>query len=132
MITFYRNFTIHFPHPILYRLCYLSIPLYYVYKIPLIGNLLRFLVPASRQRDPQERVLDTFDEYSPRYASRHAFPEIYRWFLEAGMRDIYVADPPIHAVGQLPVPEGDDEALWREAIRSVRRANAGANIRSNA
>ena len=48
------------------------------------------------------------------------------------MRDIYVADPPIHAVGQLPVPEGDDEALWREAIRSVRRANAGANIRSNA
>jgi ubiquinone/menaquinone biosynthesis C-methylase UbiE len=132
MISFYRNVTIHIPHPILYRLCYLSVPLYYIYKIPLIGNLLRFLVPASRQRDPQERILDTFDEYSPRFASRHAFPEVYRWFLEAGMRDIYVADPPIHAMGRLPGPGRDDEALWREALRSVRKTNAGEDIRASA
>jgi SAM-dependent methyltransferase len=130
MITFYRNITIHIPHPILYKLCYLSVPLYYAYKIPLIGNLLRFLVPASRQRDAHERILDTFDEYSPRYASRHAFPEVYRWFLEAGLRDIYIADPPIHAVGRRPHPEHDDEALWRAAMRTA-HANS-SNAQSNA
>jgi ubiquinone/menaquinone biosynthesis C-methylase UbiE len=132
MITFYRNITIHIPHAILYKLCYLSIPLYYAYRIPLLGNLLRFLVPASRQRDPRERVLDTFDEYSPRYASRHAFPEVYRWFLEAGMRDIYIADPPIHAVGRLPSPEADDERLWREAVRSVMKDKARQEPRPTA
>ncbi len=125
MITFYRNFTIHIPHSILYRLCYLSVPLYYAYKIPLLGNLLRFLVPASRQRDPQERILDTFDEYSPRYASRHAFPEVYRWFLEAGLRDIYIADPPIHAVGRRPYTDHDDASLWRAALSSVKVTSSG-------
>ena len=132
MITFYRNFTVHIPHPILYKLCYLSIPLYYAYKVPLIGNLLRFLVPASRQRDAQERVLDTFDEYSPRYASRHAFPEAYRWFLEAGMRDVYIADPPIHAVGRLPSPNGDDERLWRTALRSAKGISAASDAQLSA
>jgi ubiquinone/menaquinone biosynthesis C-methylase UbiE len=121
MITLYRKLTIHLPYPVLYKLCYLAIPLYYAYKIPLIGNLLRFLVPASRQRDSQERVLETFDEYSPRYASRHAFPEVYRWFLEAGLRDIYIADPPIHAVGRRPSSTGADDRLWREALRTAKQ-----------
>ena len=118
-------------HPILYRLCSLSIPLYYAYKIPLLGNLLRFLLPASRQRDPMERVLDTFDEYSPRYASRHAFPEVYRWFLEAGLRDIYIADPPVHAVARRPLPDGDDDTLWRVALQTT-KASSASGVRSNA
>ena len=34
------------------------------------------------------RVLNTFDAYSPRYASTHHWSEIYNWFKEANLENI--------------------------------------------
>ena len=65
MMDVYRRVTVHLPHRLLYALCFLSVPLYYLYEVPLLGNLLRVVVPMSRQRDARERVLETFDNYSP-------------------------------------------------------------------
>ena len=102
MITFYRHFTPHIPKRLLYAFCRLARPMYYAYKIPILGNLLRFLIPMSRQKNPRFRVLETFDEYAPRYASRHPFPEVFDWFRKAGFTDIRIFDPPVRAIGTLP------------------------------
>jgi SAM-dependent methyltransferase len=102
VVNVYRRLTVHLPHPILHALCYIAVPLYYVYKVPLLGNLLRVLIPVSRQRDARERVLETFDEYSPRYQSRHTFPEVHGWFVEAGLTDIRIFDPPVTVIGRRP------------------------------
>jgi SAM-dependent methyltransferase len=99
-VEFYRIFTPRLPHPVLYALCWLAVPMYYIYKIPLVGNAMRVLLPMSRQRDARERVLETFDDYSPPHASRHTFPEVHGWFVEAGFTDIRIYDPPIRIVGR--------------------------------
>ncbi len=98
----YRRVTVRLPHPLLYGLCFLAVPLYYVYKVPLLGNLLRVLLPMSRQPDARERVLETFDAYSPRYQSTHTFPEVHGWFVEAGLTDIRILDPPVTVLGRRP------------------------------
>ena len=33
-------------------------------------------------------LLNTFDAYSPKYASTHTFPEVYNWFRNAGLEKI--------------------------------------------
>jgi len=98
----YRRLTVHLPHRLLYGLSFVAIPLYYVYKVPLLGNLLRVLLPVSRQRNAWERVLETFDAYSPRYQSKHTFPEVHGWFVEAGLTDIRIFEPPVTVVGRRP------------------------------
>jgi SAM-dependent methyltransferase len=98
----YRHVTVHLPHRLLYGLCFVAVPLYYVYKVPLLGNLLRVLVPVSRQRDARERVPETFDYFLPRYQSKHTFPEVHGWFVEAGLTDIRIFDPPVRIVGRQP------------------------------
>lgn len=96
----YRRITVHLPHRLLHVLCFVAIPMYYVYKVPILGNLLRVVVPTSRQRSARERVLETFDQYSPRYQSKHTFPEVHGWFVEAGLRDIRIFDPPVTVIGR--------------------------------
>jgi len=101
MMNLYRRFTVHLPERLLYGLCLLAGPLHYVYKIPVLGNVLRVLFPISRQSEWRVRVLETFDEYAPRYAWRHTFPEVHGWLVAAGLKDIRIYDPPILAVGWL-------------------------------
>lgn len=103
MISLYRKLTVHLPSRLLHAICYLAIPMYYVYRIPLIGNLARFLLPMSRQKDPMVRVQETFDEYSPYYAWRHTFPEVHQWFLDVGIVDNAIYDPPILATGRMSI-----------------------------
>lgn len=40
-----------------------------------------------------------FDWYIPKYHSKHRYPEVTRWFREAGFSDLYVADGPICVAG---------------------------------
>ena len=82
----------------LYALCFVSVPLYYIYKIPIIGHLLRNLFPISMQKKWDWRVLDTFDWYSPKYQSKHRYPEVCAWFKEADLQNIELYEPPV-AVG---------------------------------
>jgi ubiquinone/menaquinone biosynthesis C-methylase UbiE len=106
MRNLYRNVTPKLSMKLLYSICLLAAPMYYVYKIPLIGNIMQILLPMSRQKHYRLRILETFDEYAPKYAWRHTFPQVHQWFVDAGMKDNAIYDPPIRATGVLPVDHG--------------------------
>ncbi len=95
----WRAITTRLPKRFLYSLCYLSVPLYYLYRIPGIGHLLRNLFPISMQKRRTWRVLDTFDWYSPKYQSKHTYPEVFSWFREAGLRQLMLYEPPVAVRG---------------------------------
>jgi len=106
----YRKVTRRMPSRLLHTLCYGSIPLYGVHqvlrKIPGIGRpmsgALAYMVPMSFNRDPQWRVLDTFDWYSPWYQSKHTYEEVFRWFESCGLDDLRVIEQPIAVQGHKP------------------------------
>lgn len=86
---------------LLYILCWLAVPAYYMYKTPVLGKLIfHFLPPVSMEPYWEDRVLDTFDWYSPTYQWKHTYPEIYRWFQEANLTDIHVLDVPVSMWGR--------------------------------
>jgi SAM-dependent methyltransferase len=78
----WRKLTTRVPHRAIYYLSSLSIPLYYLYKLPFLGLGLRFIFPMSQHPNPRWRWLDTFDWYTPKYQHKHTWPEVYRWYLE--------------------------------------------------
>ncbi|MGD1100588.1 MAG: methyltransferase domain-containing protein [Terriglobia bacterium] len=82
-----RFFTTRLPSRWLYALCHVAIPVYYLYRIPIFYPL-RLLTKIAMHPDPEWRVLDTFDWYSPRYQWKHTYPEVQRWFEEAGFENL--------------------------------------------
>lgn len=122
----YRKVTRRMPPRMLHRLCYGTIPLYGVHKvlrkIPLIGRptsgVLGYLVPMSFNHNPEWRVLDTFDWYSPWYQSKHTYEEVFRWFESCGLEDLRVIEQPIAVQGRRPVsPQASAPAYEPEAER---------------
>jgi SAM-dependent methyltransferase len=96
-----RTITKRMSPKVLYRFCYLAVPAYYLYKIPVLGKLLfHFLPPISKEPYWEDRVLDTFDWYSPFYQWKHTYPEVHRWFKEAKLADIHLLDVPVSAWGK--------------------------------
>lgn len=98
----YRRFTVRMPSRLLHALCHVSIPMYYVSKIPVVGPLLWAVFPSSLHPKSRWRVLDTFDWYSPRYQSKHTYPEVYRWFISEGLQEIRLLDIPVAVRGTKP------------------------------
>ncbi len=84
----WRKATVRIPHRIIYYVAALSIPLYYLYKIPGIGLGFRFVFPMSQHPNPRWRWLDTFDWYTPKYQHKHTWPEVYSWYLANSFREI--------------------------------------------
>jgi len=107
----YRKVTRRLPQKLLYKLCYGVIPLYGVHqvlrKIPLVGRpasaVIAWVVPMSFNKDPEWRVLDTFDWYSPWYQSKHSYEEVFRWFESCGLEDLRVEGEPISVNGRRPL-----------------------------
>jgi ubiquinone/menaquinone biosynthesis C-methylase UbiE len=83
---YYRRITPFIPKRILYALSHLAVPLYWTYKIPVLGVLINLIIPYSTDPNGRWRILDTFDWYSPRYQWKHTYPEVADWFKEAGLR----------------------------------------------
>ena len=106
----YRHLTRRMSPETLHRICYATVPLYGVHqvlkKIPLLGRpasgMLAYMVPMSFNPDPQWRVLDTFDWYSPWYQSKHTYEEVFRWFESSGLEDLHVANRPVSVRGVKP------------------------------
>lgn len=98
----YRRVTVRMPRRLLHTLCHAAIPWYHACRLPLVGPLLWTLFPISLHPNPDWRVLDTFDWYSPRYQSLHTFPEVYRWFRSEGFVDITLLDFPLAVAGTRP------------------------------
>ena len=121
----YRKITRRMPPRLLHALCYGTIPLYGFHqvlrKIPLVGRpssgVLRMLLPMSFNSDPQWRVLDTFDWYSPWYQSKHTYEEVFRWFESCGLEDLSVGEIPIAVRGRKPglARKGSSQEIAAEA-----------------
>lgn len=99
---FWRKFTTRMPKKFLYYLAHLAIPLYYFYRLPIIGLLGKALFPISLHPDPEWRVLDTFDCYSPVYQSYHTHWSVYEWFRESGLTEVGVLEPGVSFIGSKP------------------------------
>ncbi|MCK5605498.1 class I SAM-dependent methyltransferase [Candidatus Pacearchaeota archaeon] len=95
-----RRVTTRIPKRVLYLLSYLSVPLYYIYKIPLIGHLLRNTLVISMRDNWKWRVLETFDWYGPTYQWKHRYPEVFQWYRSNGLEVIHLSEPPIGIVGR--------------------------------
>ena len=87
---FWRKITVRLPRRLLHYLCFLSVPLYYVYRLPLIGQILKAVFVISMRPEWKLRWLDTFDWYSPKYQSKHTHAEVFQWFDRMGLRDIKI------------------------------------------
>jgi len=98
----WRSITTRLPKQLLYYLCFISVPLYFLYRIPLIGHICRAVFVIPMIPSWRWRVLDTFDWYSPRYQSKHTHWEVFRWFEDEGMTDIKVLPGEITMLGRKP------------------------------
>ena len=76
-----------------------SIPLYYLYRVPVLGHALRLVCPVSRHPHWKWRWLDTFDWYTPTYQWKFLYPEVFRWFRANGFHDVEIFDDPIRMRG---------------------------------
>jgi SAM-dependent methyltransferase len=100
---FYRRITTRMPCRLLWLLCHAAVPLYHVNRIPLVGWASRMVLPISHHPRASWRVLDTFDWYSPRFQSRHTYPEVYRWFREERLEDVQLHPTPVSVSGRRPL-----------------------------
>jgi SAM-dependent methyltransferase len=91
----FRVVTTRLPRQVVYYLSAAAVPLYFLHRLPLVGRLSQALLPTNVHPHWRWRWLDTFDWYTPRYQWKHRYPEVLRWFREAGFSDLYVADEPI-------------------------------------
>ena len=82
--TVLRKITVKMPKKLLYYLTYIAVPLYYVPGRSALFPLMQF----SLHKNAKWRWLDTFDWYSPTFAWRHTYPEVYDWFKKEGLKDI--------------------------------------------
>ena len=110
---FWRSITTRLPSRLLYALCLLEVPYYYLRKIPGFGKVMHMLLPGgifhaipptNDHARVSEHVLDTFDWYSPKYQSKHTYPEVFQWFEEAGLERIRVNSVPVALSGRKPIP----------------------------
>ena len=99
----WRRLTTKLPERLVYMACHLAIPLYYIYRIPILGKVGSAFWPISLHPDAEWRVLDTFDCYTPEYQFYHTHFEVYRWFLEAGLTEIAVLEPGVSFIGTRPL-----------------------------
>jgi 2-polyprenyl-3-methyl-5-hydroxy-6-metoxy-1,4-benzoquinol methylase len=99
--TFYRDLAQRLPNRALYALCHLAVPGYYLFRVPVLRSVLHHLVPTpSEHPDWRWRVLDTYDWYSPKYQSRHTYPEVYGWFRDAQLCDVVPLPEPVSMKGR--------------------------------
>jgi SAM-dependent methyltransferase len=97
---FYRVFTTRMPWPMLYFLCHISVPLFYLERVKGFGKVVGTIFPCSNHPNPRWRVLDTFDWYSPKYQWKHTWKEVVGWFEGARLTDIVRLDVPISVKGR--------------------------------
>jgi SAM-dependent methyltransferase len=94
-----RRVTTRLPLKAMWALSAVAVPLYYLYRVPVVGKVFQLAAPISMEREARWRWLDTFDWYTPRYQWKLFYPEVFRWFRENGFNDIQIFDQPIRMRG---------------------------------
>lgn len=97
---FYRLFTTKMPKKLLYRISYISLPLYYLKRVKLLTSISYLIFPTSGHPVREWRILDTFDWYSPKYQWKHTYYELISWFKDSGLTDIKTLDFPVAVKGR--------------------------------
>lgn len=116
-----RTVTTKLPLDAMRVLSAIAIPLYYVHKLPVIGTVSRLAVPISMEPEWRQRWLDTFDWYTPTYQFKYLYPEVFRWFRDAGFDVVDLLDGPIRLAGLkriLPEHTVDNAGSYRELVAS--------------
>jgi 2-polyprenyl-3-methyl-5-hydroxy-6-metoxy-1,4-benzoquinol methylase len=109
---FWRRYTHKMKPETLHRILKVAVPFFYnlqqgLKHVPLLGhraaNFVYHLVPVNRQKDPEARMLDTFDWYSPKYQSKHTYEQVFKWYEAMGMEDMHVGEVSVAVHGRKPV-----------------------------
>jgi len=95
----WRKVTTRIPLEVMALVTVAAIPLYYIYRVPVLGKILNLIVPISMDPNWRWRWLDTFDWYTPKYQWKYLYPEISRWFRENSFHDVEIFDGPIRMSG---------------------------------
>jgi len=138
-----RTVTSRLPFPVMLAFAATAIPLYYLYRIPLLGGAMQVVYPISTHPHWRWRWLDTFDWYTPKYQWKFQHAEVFRWFRSNGFVDIEIFDDAIRMRGTrapdcglriadcgLPNPERD--VRFSPGSRHGPRADAIGQLRSAA
>lgn len=94
-----RVVTTRLPRRLMFGLSAIAVPLYYVYRLPLVGKVCQTICPISLHPDWRWRWLDTFDWYTPKYQFKFTYPAVYRLFRDNGCASIELFEEPICARG---------------------------------
>jgi 2-polyprenyl-3-methyl-5-hydroxy-6-metoxy-1,4-benzoquinol methylase len=108
---FWRRYTHKMKPENLHRLLKVAVPFFYnlqqgVRHVPLVGRpaagLIHHIFPVNRHKNPEARMLDTFDWYSPKYQSKHTYEQVFRWYEAMGMEDMRVGELSVGVRGRKP------------------------------
>jgi 2-polyprenyl-3-methyl-5-hydroxy-6-metoxy-1,4-benzoquinol methylase len=108
---FWRGYTHKMKPENLHRVLKVVVPFFYnlnqgLKRIPLVGGpvagVIHHVFPVNRQKDPEARMLDTFDWYSPKYQSKHTYEQVFKWYEAMGMEDMRVGEISIAVRGRKP------------------------------
>ena len=113
-----RHVTTRLPLKLMWGLSAVAIPLYYLYRVPVVGKLFQLAAPISMEREARWRWLDTFDWYTPKYQFKYLYPEIFRWFRDNGFHDVEIFDGPIRMSGKKLAESGADVRTFPRLVAS--------------
>jgi len=108
---FWRRYTHKMKPETLHRVLRVAVPVFYhlergLRQVPLVGRpaagAVHHIFPVNQQQDPEARMLDTFDWYSPKYQSKHTYEQVFRWYEAMGMEDMRVGECSIAVRGRKP------------------------------
>jgi SAM-dependent methyltransferase len=111
---FWRRYTHKMKPERLHGILKFAVPFFYnlnqgLKRVPLIGppiaGAIHHVFPVNRQKDPEARMLDTFDWYSPKYQSKHTYEQVFKWYEAMGMEDMRVGEISIAVRGRKPLRE---------------------------
>jgi SAM-dependent methyltransferase len=109
---FWRRYTHRMKPQTLHGILKVAVPFFYnlqqgLKRVPLVGRpaagIVHHLFPVNRQKDPEARMLDTFDWYSPKYQSKHTYEQVFKWYEAMGMEDMRVGEISVAVRGRKPV-----------------------------
>jgi SAM-dependent methyltransferase len=108
---FYRRFTSKMKPRTLHGILKVAVPVIYnleqgLRRVPLVGRpiagAVHHVFPVNRQKNPEARMLDTFDWYSPKYQSKHTYEQVFKWYRDMGMEDMGIGEFSIAVRGRKP------------------------------
>ena len=108
---FWRRYTHKMKPETLHGILKVAVPFFYnlnqgLRRVPLVGppiaGAVHHVFPVNRQKDPEARMLDTFDWYSPKYQSKHTYEQVFKWYAAMGMEDMRVGEISIAVRGRKP------------------------------